>query len=105
MEIPKEKRKILSGYRLLNTKIDRLEEMGNMFPNERKNYESEAKKCRGLMKKIEVAIKAIDDGVLSEILFQKYVLGRSLETISYSLCYSKRQTERLHISALNKLEI
>ena len=99
------KREELLKYRLYDTKIHRLSEMGIMFPDEKKDYEAKAKRCRRIMKKIEDSIAEIDDGILSEILFQKYVLGRSLEAISYAVNYSKRQIERLHLTALEKLKI
>ncbi|MBO4467884.1 MAG: hypothetical protein J5766_01150 [Clostridia bacterium] len=95
----------LLRYRVFGTKMDRFHEMGLMFPKEKKSYDDKAKKCRVLMKNIENAIAEVDDGILSEILFQKYVLGRSLETISYAVNYSKRQIERLHLCALEKVDI
>lgn len=100
-----EKKQKLLGYRVFGTKMDRLHEMGLMFPKEKKSYEEKANNCRELMKSIEKAITAVDDGILSEILFQKYVLGRSLETISCAVNYSKRQIERLHLTALERINI
>ena len=50
------------------------------------------------------SIDAVDGGILSEILSQKYICGRSLEEIGYLINYSKRQTERLHIKALLKFK-
>ena len=76
-----------------------------VFKLQKKSYEEKANNCRELMKSIEKAITAVDDGILSEILFQKYVLGRSLETISCAVNYSKRQIERLHLTALERINI
>ncbi len=105
MEIREEKTKFLKGYLVLFAKIERFKEMCNMFPERKNYYELQIEKTRKVIEKIEESIKKIDDGILSEILFQKYILGRSLETVSYELNYSKRQIERLHIIALEKLKI
>ena len=43
-----------------------------------------------------------DGGVLSEILYLKYVLGKTLSEIGFIINYSQRQTERLHRMALEK---
>ena len=95
----------LRKYRLFAAKIERLNEMGLMFPKERKHFLEKAQKCRQSMKNIERAIAKVDDGLLSEILFQKYVLGRNFDAVSLAVNYSKRQTERLHLAALKKLKI
>ncbi len=95
----------LRKYRIFGAKIDRLNEMGLMFPKEKKSFEQKAQKCRDIMKSIERSISDVDDGILSEILFQKYCLGRSLEAISLAVNYSKRQIERLHLVALRKLKL
>ena len=105
MEIREEKTRFLKGYLVFFAKIERFKEMCNMFPEKQNYYELQIEKTREVIEKIEDSIKKVDDGILSEILFQKYVLGRSLETISYELNYSKRQIERLHIAALEKLKI
>lgn len=105
MEILDEKRNYLSGYKVLGAKIDRLCEMSRMFPKEKETYLKKADETRNFMKRIESNIERVDNGLLSEILFQKYVLGRSLETVSYALNYSKRQIERLHLVALEKISI
>ena len=51
---------------------------------------------------IEEKINSMDDKLLSELLFQKYVLGHNLSDVSYQINYSKRQTERFHRKALEK---
>ncbi len=105
MQSREEKTRFLKGYRVLFSKIERLEEMCRMFPLKEKEYKTQINETKSAIDRIENAIKKVDDGLLSEILFQKYVLGRNLETISYELDYSKRQIERLHIAAIEKLKI
>lgn len=105
MEKLEEKTRFLKGYRVFFAKIGRLKEMCEMFPDKKEYYQTQIKKTNQLIESIENSIKNVDDGILSEILFQKYILGRSLETVSYELNYSKRQIERLHIVALEKLKI
>lgn len=95
----------LRKYKIIGAKIERFNEMGLMFPKEKKNFETKAQKCRAAMKNIEQAIAKVDDGLLSEILFQKYVLGRNFEAVSVALNYSRRQIERLHAVAIQKLKI
>ena len=104
MEKAEEKTRFLKGYMVLFAKIGRFKEMCSMFPEKQSYYESQIENTREIIEKIENSIKRVDDGILSEVLFQKYVLGRSLETISFELNYSKRQIERLHIAALEKLK-
>ena len=47
-------------------------------------------------------IEKTDGGLLSEILYLKYVLGKTVPEISFTINYSERQTERLHRLALDK---
>ncbi|MCQ2455210.1 MAG: hypothetical protein MJ090_03605 [Clostridia bacterium] len=105
MKTKEEKTKFLKGYRVFFVKIDRLKEMCDMFPENVSDYKKEISRTNKIIEKIDTAIKNVDDGILSEILFQKYILGRSLESISFELNYSKRQIERLHNIAIEKLEI
>ena len=93
-------REYLSKYRPLLLKISRLKSMKAINPEKACAYESEIKKCTALRDKIEERIERADGGVLSEILAQKYICGRSLEEISLIIGYCKRQTERLHLKAL-----
>ena len=93
-------REYLKRYRLLQAKITRLEQMMSENPEKREKYREELHNTIALRDIIEDSIDAIDGGILSEILSQKYICGRSLEEIGYLINYSKRQTERLHIKAL-----
>ena len=97
--------RFLKNYRVLSVKIERLNEMKIMYPENSERYNREIALALDAMRKTENTIKAVDDGILSEILFQKYLCGKSLETVSYALNYCKRQIERLHIVALDRLVI
>lgn len=101
----KEKKDYLSLYMLQNAKINRLKEMARLNPDEKEKYFSETAKSKKLRKDIEKSIEAVDGGVLSELLYCKYICGKPLLEVSYHINYSLRQTERLHIKALEKLEI
>ena len=63
------------------------------------------RKANELRNEIERKIKEVDGGVLSELLYLKYVCGKPLLEISFILNYSVRHTERLHKKALEKLEL
>jgi len=103
LEIREEKILYLKNYRVLLSKKDRLKEMCEIFPERKEEYKEQINNTVKSILRIEDAIEKVDGGILSEILFQKYVLGRSLETVSYNLNYSKRQIERLHINAVEKI--
>ena len=101
----KEKKKYLNLYLIQEVKINRLEEMKKVSPDKAELYTQRINQCLCLRDEIEEKIKNVDGGILSEILFQKYIFGKTLEEIGYIINYSKRQTERLHIKALEKFEI
>ncbi|MBQ2286965.1 MAG: hypothetical protein II252_06690 [Clostridia bacterium] len=101
----KEKKDYLSLYMLQNAKINRLNEMSVLNPCEKDRYTAEIEKSKSLRQEIEEKIEAVDGGVLSELLYCKYICGKPLIEVSYHINYSLRQTERLHIKALNKLKI
>ena len=100
-----EKKKYLGKYLLQETKINTLKQLAQSNPQRREYYENEIEKCRALRVKIEQAIESVEDNTLSEVLYQKYVFGKTLEQIGLILNYSKRHIERLHIKALEKIEI
>ena len=100
MDIEKN-REFLRKYRILLTKISRLKNMIKLCPENRQKYTREIKECTTLRDRIEGAIEAVDGDLLSEILSLKYMCGRTIEEISMDICYSKRQTERLHLRALS----
>ncbi len=100
-----QKKKYLKQYLLQENKIKRLVEMKITKPNEAKKCQIEINNCKALRQEIEEKISKIDDTLLSELLYEKYILGKTLEDISFDLNYSVRQIERLHIKALEKIEI
>ncbi len=101
----KNKKKYLNSYLLQQTKISRLREMISINPEMREEYEKQIIRSKNLRIDIENRISKVDDGILSELLFQKYICGRTLEEISLIINYSKRQTERFHRYALEKFEL
>lgn len=103
MDIEKN-REFLRKYRILLTKISRLKNMISLCPENRRKYLCEIKECTTLRDRIERAIEAVDGDLLSEILSLKYMCGKTIEEISMDICYSKRQTERLHIRALSLIK-
>lgn len=101
----KEKKEYLSLYLLQNEKIRRLRETALQNPEEKEKYISQIKAAQTLRREIEDKIEAVDGGVLSELLYLKYVCGKTLMQISYELNYSVRHIERLHIKALQKFKM
>ena len=101
----KEKKKFLNHYLLQEAKINRLYEMIRINPVRKDEYEAKIKHCKELRLEIEEKINKVDDELLCELLFEKYILGKTLEDISVILNYSKRHIERLHIRALEKFEM
>ena len=100
-----EKKKILNTYILQETKICRYRQMADLYPERRDEFIKKADSCNRLRLRIEDSITGMDEDILSELLFQKYVFGKTLEEIAFNMNYSKRHIERLHITALEKLEI
>ena len=74
-------------------------------PKMKEVHEKQIRSAGILRNEIEDKINDMDDGLLAEILFQKYILGTTLEGIALILNYSKRHIERLHIKALEKFKI
>ncbi len=101
----KQKKEYLSLYLLQNEKIRRLSETALQNPEDKEKYISQIEAAQTLRREIEEKIESVDGGVLSELLYLKYVCGKTLMEISYELNYSVRQIERLHIKALDKFEI
>lgn len=93
----------LSSYKLLGTKINRLKEMIVLNPENADAYKENILNCRKKRNKLENEIDSVDGGILSEILALKYICGKTLEEISLIIGYCKRQTERLHLKAIDKL--
>ena len=99
------KRSALKKYRILLSKISRLKNMISLCPENKAKYLSEIKRCISTRDRIESAIDAVDGDILSEILSLKYMCGKSIEEISLDICYSKRQTERMHVKALSLIKV
>ena len=100
-----QKKKYLSQYLLQEAKINRLYEMIRINPAKTEEYEIKISNCKNLREDIEQKISTVDDELLCELLWQKYILGKTLEDIAVILNYSKRHIERLHIKALEKFNL
>ncbi len=100
-----QKKKYLKLYLLQESKINRLEQMKRLYPDRKCECEKEICASLKLRGEIERKIKAIDDPLLSELLYQKYILGKTLEELSYIFNYSLRHIERLHKKALEKFKL
>jgi len=101
----KKKKEFLSQYLLQEAKISRLKTMMKINPEFRESYEKSLAEALKLRNDIEEKIARVDGGVLSEVLYQKYIFGKTLEDISFTINYSPRHTERLHIRALDMFEM
>lgn len=99
------KKQYLKSYRLQQAKIKRFNDLIIEYPDKRDLFHICIEKVELFRKKIERQIENVDGTLLSEILFQKYVCGKTLEEISYLLNYSHRQIERLHIKALENFSL
>lgn len=98
-----EKKEYLKRYKVLLSRVRRLKEMISLIPEHAELYRKKIAESIKLRDKIEDEIDRVDGGVLTEILSQKYICGKTLEEIALGICYSKRQTERLHLKALQRL--
>lgn len=98
------KKEYLRQYLLQQKRINRLNYMITLNPENKNKYLSQIKKSERIRKEIEAKISAVDDDILREVLFLKYTCGKSLMEISYIINYSRRHTERLHIKALEKFK-
>lgn len=101
----KEKKKYLKQYLLQETKINRIKRMLLLNPEKAELYKELIESSVKLRDKIEEEIKSVDSDILSELLYQKYIFGKTLEEIALTLNYSKRHIERLHIKALENFKI
>lgn len=101
----KEKKIYLKSYLIQEAKIKRLTQLIATDEKKKKQYQEKILFARNLRKEIEYKIESVDDEVLKELLYNKYILGKTLEEISLVINYSKRHVERLHIKALEKINI
>ena len=69
------------------------------------NFPERLKLGGHICKVLEAKIEALPDDNLREVLYNKYILGQTLEEISFTLNYSKRHIERLHVKALEKFTL
>ncbi len=58
-----------------------------------------------LREEILEKINLLTDSVLKQILYSKYILGKTFFEIGEELCYCEKQIGRLHKKALEELEI
>ena len=100
-----EKKEYLKRYLLQEAKILRYKQMAQMDKQLEKFYTEKIIASQKLRKEIENKINVIDNELLVELLYQKYILGKTLDEISIILNYSKRHIERLHVKALEKIDI
>lgn len=100
-----DKKKYLSLYLLQHSKIIRLKSMQPQTDAEKQKISKEIMDANNLRFEIENKINNVSDERLKELLFFKYVCGKTLLEISYILNYSPRHTERLHIKALKEFKI
>ena len=91
-------------YRLQTARIRRLNLMMVEDPESKERYAELIKNARQFRFDVEQAIENIDGSILSEILSQRYICGRSFEDVGYEVNYSRRQIERLHRKALKRLK-
>ena len=101
----KESKNYLKSYLILETKLNRLNEMKKKNPEKIAYYKSEIKNVYINRNKIEEKIESVENDLSREILYNKYILGKTLEEISIEINYSKRHTERLHIKALKEIKL
>ncbi|MBQ4155725.1 MAG: hypothetical protein IJD90_02855 [Clostridia bacterium] len=58
-----------------------------------------------LREEILSKIETLEDEVLKQILYSKYILGKPFSQIGEEICYCEKQIGRLHKKAVSKLEI
>ena len=100
-----EKKQYLKQYMLQQAKMERLKEMCRLYPEKKVEYENQITAAIKLRKDIESSINNLQEPLLCELLYQKYILGKTLEELSLILNYSLRHTERLHKTAIEKIKI
>lgn len=99
------KKRYLKQYLLQQAVIKRLEQLKTQNPDRKDFYNGKIKAAKNLRNKIEEKIENLPSANLREVLYNKYILGKTLEEISFILNYSKRHIERLHVKALEKFTL
>lgn len=100
-----EKKEYLKQYMYQESVIRSLNQLAVINPEKEDIYRDKISQALEIRSDIEQKISSVEDTVLREVLYNKYIFGKTLEEISYILNYSKRHIERLHIKALEKIEI
>ncbi len=95
-----EKKEYLNSYILRRRRIARLLEQQQAEPLLPAKFIKEIAEEEDALSKTEAAVKAVDGAVLSEVLAEKYLCGKTIEQTAHSLNYSVRHTSRLHQKAL-----
>lgn len=98
----RQKKEYLKRYLLQEAKIARFKQMDYI---DKKTLKTKICEAENIRSEIEIKINSLDNELLIELLYQKYILGKTLDEISIILNYSKRHIERLHVKALEKIEI
>lgn len=91
--------KYLKGYILQESKIKRYKQMILKNPMLKNEYNKKIMECKNYRNEIERKIEELDDDLLKEVLYNKYVLGKTIEEIALILNYSSRHIVRLHSKA------
>lgn len=99
------KKEYLELYLIQQAKINRLRDQMRINPKTVRRYRKKIRDAERLRRRIEDAIDGVDGGILSEVLSQRFLCGKSLEQIAVTLNYSKRHIERLYIRAMEKFDI
>ncbi len=99
------KKQYLELYLIQQAKIERLRDQMRINPKTVRRYRKKIRAAEKLRRRIEDSIDAVDGGILSEVLSQRFLCGKSLEQIALTLNYSKRHIERLFIRAMEKFDI
>ena len=99
------KKEYLKKYILQEAIINRNINLCKLNPEKIDFYKDKINEAEALRITIEEKISKIENPVLSELLIQKYIFGKTLEEIALILNYSKRHIERLHIKALEKFDL
>ena len=99
------KKQYLELYLIQQAKINRLRDQMQINPKTVRRYRKKIREAEKLRRNIEDSIDAVDGGILSEVLSQRFLCGKSLEQIALTLNYSKRHIERLFIRAMEKFDM
>ena len=95
-----EKKLYLQNYAVYIAMSSRIKEMIKSYPSEKARFLPQLNLAMRICECIENEIELVKPRILSEILAQKYLSGKSLDEIATLMNYSKRQIERLHRSAI-----